>query len=152
MLLLLEIASMDSKRRRVVGAAAPQTSLRALHRVREMLLQQVREEPSYIDSGDDSTTVLSFIRDVFDVKTPYGDVVRKVRIDGTEIDICHPVCIFWHFANISADFATMCGECCTSVNKIAVWCDEVVSGNVLRPDTRNKHAVFSGHLCLGLLT
>ena len=133
---------MDSKRRRVVGAAGPQTSLRAVHRVREALLQEIREEPSYVDGGGDGTDLVSFMRDAFDVKTPYGDVVRTARIDGTEIHICHPASILWHFANISADFATMCGDCCTTVNKIAVWTDEVVSGNVLRPDTANKHAVY----------
>jgi hypothetical protein len=110
--------------------------------VREALLQEIREEPSYVDGGGDGTDLVSFTRDAFDVKTPYGDVIRTARIDGTEIHICHPASILWHFANISADFATMCGDCCTTVNKIAVWTDEVVSGNVLRPDTANKYAVY----------
>ena len=135
-------SSMDHKKRSLFCAAGADTSVRAVHRLREQILAECREKPDYVD-GEETCTRKALARDAMSVATPYGDIVRPTKVGGgVEVHIAHPAALLWHFANVSPDFAEVVRDSSSDINSIAVWSDEVVSGNVLRNDHVNKHVVY----------
>ena len=131
---------MDSKRRRLLGSAGPSTSASAVRRLRTSLLREFREKEAYLDDGNDASMCV-FLQSAEDVPTPFGQLVQEVSMGSQQVHVAHPAAVLWHFCGLSADYATMLRECNNGVHKIAVWCDDVVCGNVLRPDTSNKYVV-----------
>ena len=135
---------MENKRRRLLGAAGPGASVRSVERLRDVLLSEIGESRSFRAADTDG---LGGARRFWRLKalkapTPYGEAVRSMKIGELTVDVAHPAALLWHFANTNADFAVMVRDSNVDVNAIAVWHDEIVSGNVLRSDNLNKHVVM----------
>jgi hypothetical protein len=77
-------------------------------------------------------------------ETPYGYLVKTMTIQDLTLPYICPFALLWQLTQVSAGYAALLRACVgNAMGRIAVYVDEVVPGNNLRPDhARAFYAVF----------
>lgn len=83
-----------------------------------------------------------------DITTPFGQLFVDLDVpmcDGSTYKwrVASPYALLWHLVSVSVAFGALLEGCIDGVlSDIALWGDEVCSGNQLRPDDHNRHVLI----------
>ena len=101
----------------------------------------------FAGEGSESTRKRKLAEDIAaagQVETPYGHVAKTTDIGGVAVPYICPFAVLYALCNASAEFAKFFHGCSWGkIGRVALYTDEVVPGNPLRPDhTRAFYAFF----------